>query len=390
MSMSDRKPIWTKSFISIAMSNFFIFTVFYALLTLMPMYVLALPGGTVTQAGLATTIFLLSVIIVRPFSGLILEMFGKKRVLIISMFAFAVSTFSYTFTDDITLLLILRFIHGISFSIATTVTLSIVADLVPPERRGEGLGYFGMSMNLAIVAGPFIALTLQPIVSYMTIFLLFGVVMVIGFCCSFLVSDSAEPLPKRDKHRVTWSDLFEKKALAISSVGIFVSFTYASIMSFISIYAESLGLIKAAGFFFLVFAIGMLIVRPITGRLFDSRGPDIVIIPSLIIYAIGMFALSNSTTTWMLLLAGGLIGMGYGTLLPCFQTLAIQSTTQKRSAYATATFFTLYDTGIAAGSFTLGIAVSYLGYADLYMAVGISILIIAIYYKLIMRRQASE
>ena len=143
MFMSDRKPIWTKSFISIAVSNFFIFTVFYALLTLMPMYALALPGGTVTQAGLVTTIFLLSVIIVRPFSGLILEMFGKKRMLVISMFTFTLSTFSYTLTDDITILLILRFIHGISFSIATTVTLSIVADLVPPERRGEGLGYFG-------------------------------------------------------------------------------------------------------------------------------------------------------------------------------------------------------------------------------------------------------
>ena len=352
----------------------------------MPMYAMALPGGTVTQAGLATTIFLLSVIIVRPFSGIILEMFGKKRMLVISMFTFTLSTFSYTLTDDITILLILRFIHGISFSIATTVTLSIVADLVPPERRGEGLGYFGMSMNLAVVAGPFIALTLQPIVSYMTIFLLFGVIMVIGWGSSFLVKDSGEPLPKPEKRRITWSDLFEKKALAISSVGIFVSFTYASIMSFISIYAESLGLIKAAGFFFLVFAIGMLIVRPITGQLFDSRGPDIVIIPSLIVYAIGMFALSFTSSTWMLLLAGGLIGMGYGTLLPCFQTLAIQSTTHKRSAYATATFFTLYDTGIAVGSFALGIAVSYLGYANLYMIVGIFILFIAIYYKLIMRR----
>ena len=213
--------------------------------------------------------------------------------------------------------------------------------------------------------------------------------MAIGSGCSFLVKDSSEPLPKREKRRITWLDLFEKKALAISSVGIFVSFTYASIMSFISIYAESLGLIKVAGFFFLVFAIGMLVVRPFTGRLFDSRGPNIVIIPSLIIYAIGMFALSYTTTTWMLLLAGGLIGMGYGTLLPCFQTLAIQSTTHRRSAYATATFFTMYDTGIAVGSFALGIAVSYMGYANLYLAVGVFIVFISIYYKVIMRQATS-
>ena len=388
--MPDKQPIWTKDFISIAISNFFIFTVFYALLTLMPMYVLDLPGGTVTQAGLATTIFLLSVIFVRPFSGIILELFGKKRMLVLSMLGFTLSTFSYTMTDDITILLILRFIHGIWFSIGTTVTLAIVADIVPPQRRGEGLGYFGMSMNLAIVSGPFIALTLQPVISYHAIFLTFGIVMAVGLVCGMLVRDRSEALPKRAKRGLSWSDLFEKKALGISSVGIFVSFTYASIMSYISIYAESLGLMKAAGFFFLVFAAGMLVARPFTGRLFDSRGPNIVIIPSLIVYAIGMLVLSFAGSAWMLLLAGGLIGLGYGTLLPCFQTLAIQSTTPNRSAYATATFFTLYDSGIAVGSFVLGIVVGYLGYSQLYMAISGFILLIVVYYTFIMRKPASH
>ena len=140
MSSSNKKPIFTKDFLNISVSNFFIFIAFYGFLTMFPLYVLDLPGGTVTQAGLATTIFLLSVIVVRPFSGMILEKFGRKRMLVLSMTAFALSTFSYTITDDITILLVLRFIHGISFSIATTVTLSIAADLVPPERRGEGLG----------------------------------------------------------------------------------------------------------------------------------------------------------------------------------------------------------------------------------------------------------
>jgi MFS family permease len=387
--MSNKKSIWTWDFIIVAVSNFFIFTVFYALLTLMPIYVLDLPKGTVTQAGLVTTIFLLSVIIVRPFSGVILEMFGKKRMLVISMLAFALSTFSYTLTEDITILLILRFVHGISFSLATTVTLAIVADLVPPERRGEGLGYFGMSMNLAIVAGPFFALILQPIISYRFIFLLFGIIMLIGWLCGLFVKESRKGVRKREKRRLSWSDLFEKKALAISSVGIFVSFSYASIMSFISIYAESIGLIKAASFFFLVFAVAMLISRPFTGRLFDLKGPNIVIIPSLIIYAIGMFVLSFTSSTWMLLLAGGLIGVGYGTLLPCFQTLAIESTSPQRTAYATATFFTLYDTGIAIGSFILGVAANYLGYSNLYMYVGIFILIIVVYYKVIMRQSTT-
>lgn len=384
---SNKSSIWTKSFINIAVSNFFIFVVFYALLTLMPMYALDLPGGTVSQAGLVTTIFLLSVILVRPFSGLILEKFGRKRMLGLSMFAFAVSTFSYVLTEDIKLLLILRFIHGVSFSIATTVTLSIAADIVPPERRGEGLGYFGMSMNLAVVVGPFIALTLQPLISYHSIFLIFGVIMIIGWLCGVFVKDTLQAIQPSAKRKLSWSDLFERKALAISSVGIFVSFAYASIMSFISLYAQSIGLIETASYFFLVFAAAMLISRPITGRLFDTMGPNVIIIPSILIFAAGLFVLSLASSAWMLLLAGALIGLGYGTLLPSFQTLAIQASPNRRSAYATATFFTLFDTGIAVGSFVLGIAVAYMGYANLYMALGGFVVLIVFYYKWIMKEK---
>lgn len=382
--MSNNKPIWTKNFINIFVSNFFIFTVFYGLLTLMPLYVLDMPNGTMSQAGLVTTIFLLSVILVRPFSGIIIERLGKKRMLVTSMLAFAISTFLYTLTDDITVLLILRFIHGISFSIATTVTLSIAAVIVPPERRGAGLGYFGMSMNLAMVAGPFLALTLQSFVVYRSIYILFGVLMIIGWLCSLVVENTNEEIPARIKKKLTWSDLFERKSLAIASVGLFISFSYASILSFLSIYAQSIGLIEVASYFFLVFALAMIISRPFTGRVFDEKGPNVVIIPSIIIYAVGLFMLSMTTSTWMLLVSGALIGVGYGTLLPCFQTLAIQASPKHRSAYATATFFTLYDTGIAAGSLILGIVAFYLGNAYMYMALSGFVILIVIYYIWIM------
>ncbi|MFX3673100.1 MAG: MFS transporter [Paenisporosarcina sp.] len=383
--MSNKPPIWTKSFINIAVSNFFIFVVFYALLTLVPLYVLDLPGGTLSQAGLVTTIFLLSVILVRPFSGIILEKIGKKRMLVTSMLAFALSTFLYSLTEDITLLLILRFIHGISFSLATTVTMSIAADIVPPKRRGEGLGYFGMSMNLAVVVGPFIALTLQQLIPYHSIFILFGGIMIIGWLCSLFVKDAVEVIPPRAQKRLSWSDLFESRALAISSVGVFISFSYASIMSFISIYAHSIGLMQTASYFFLVFAAAMLISRPFTGRLFDTMGPNIVIIPSILIFALGLFVLSMTSSAWMLLLAGVLIGLGYGTLLPCFQALAIQASPNHRSAYATATFFTLFDTGIAVGSFVLGIGAAYLGYARLYLVLSGFVILIVFYYQWIMK-----
>ncbi len=208
--------------------------------------------------------------------------------------------------------------------------------------------------------------------------------MIIGWLCSLLVKSTSEVTPTRTKKKLTWSDLFEKQSLAIATVGLFISFSYASIMSFLSIYAQSLGMIEAASYFCLVFATAIIISRPFTGRLFDEKGPNIVIIPAIIIYAIGLYVLSMATSPWMLLVSGVFIGVGYGTLLPCFQTLAIQAAPKHRSAYATATFFPLYDTGIAAGSLILGIVAFHLGNAHMYMALSGFVILNVIYYKWIM------
>lgn len=381
---TKRNPIWTKSFINISITNFFVFTTFYALLTMLPIYVLDEMKATPTQAGLVVTIFLLSVIVIRPFCGKIIETFGRRKMLIFSTFLFALLTFLYFFIDHFSLLLLLRFVHGIPFSIASTVTLAIAADTVPQERRGEGLSYFGMSMNLAVVTGPFIALTFIQYVSYQLVFIIFGILMAIGWLCGLNVKGLRKSTQSNKKIHMKLTDLYEKKSLPIASVGLLVAFSYASVLSFISVYAQTLGLVKTASFFFLVFALAMLISRPFTGRLFDTMGANIVIIPSCIIFALGLFSLSFTHTSWMLLASGALIGLGYGTILPCFQALAIESAPRDRSAYATATFFTLYDSGLAIGSFVLGIIAGALGYSELYFILGIFVLLTTLYFKWIM------
>jgi MFS family permease len=386
--MTEKRPIWTKSFINISISTFFIFAVFYALLTFIPIYVMSNMGGTATQGGLAVSVFLVSAIFMRFFAGLILERYGKRKTLIFSVLMFAVSTVLYVFIGNFTALLLLRFFHGIWFSLVTTVAGAIAADIVPPERRGEGLGYYGIAMNLAVVAGPFIALTLQPYMAAQNIFIVFAVIMAIGFLCALSVKVEGLRAEKGDKKRkLVFSDFVEKKAMPIGSVAFCISFAYASIISFISVYAEVLGLIKTASFFFIVYAVAMLLVRPFSGRIFDSIGPNIVIIPSCIVFAIGLFSLSQTESPWMLLFSGALVGIGYGTLLPSFQTLAIQATDKHRSGHATGTFFALYDSGIAIGSVSLGIIAATFGYSNLYLILAVFVLCTVFYYAWVMKRQ---
>ena len=127
-------------------NNFFLFIVHYALLTSLPLYILNELNGKEGQAGLAMAIFMLSAIIVRPFSGKIIEMFGKRKTLLISELFFCLSSVLYVFIDSLPLLLALRLFHGIWFSILTTVLIAIANDIIPDSRKGAGIGYFTMSI----------------------------------------------------------------------------------------------------------------------------------------------------------------------------------------------------------------------------------------------------
>ena len=185
------------------------------------------------------------------------------------------------------------------------------------------------------------------------------------------------------KHnRFSWNDLFETKAIPIAIVAGLTAFTYASIMSFISVYAETRGVFEYVSLFFIVFAVAMIIVRPFTGRLYDRKGPNTVIYPSLILFAAGLFLLSSMHSVTTLLIAGVLIGIGYGSTIPCFQALAIQSAQKRRSGHATSTFFTLFDSGLATGAFVLGIVVAQWGYSTLYILCGVvTMLTILVYWR---------
>ncbi|MGF3105258.1 MFS transporter [Rossellomorea sp. DUT-2] len=390
MSHSNQTTIWTRPFFMALVNNFFIFIVFYSLLTVLPLYVIDELHGTEGEAGLATTIFLLSAIIVRPFSGKIIELLGKKKTLIISVMFFGISSFIYCWVNDFYLLMGLRFFQGIWFSIATTVLVAIAADMIPPHRKGEGLGYFAMSMNLAVVVGPFISLALIQWIPYSALFMGLAFVIVIGFLCSFGIQVSEEDR-KEVSGRLTFKDLIEIKAIPISLVGFLTSFAYSGIMSFISVYAKSVGLFESVSLFFVVFAAAMLLSRPYTGRLYDRSGPNAVIYPSLIIFSIGLIFLSVTHSVLLLLVAGTLIGLGYGALLPSFQTMSIQAAPKRRTGHATATFFIFYDLGIAVGSFVLGVVSSQFGFSALYLICsGVIFVTIAVYHVVTKRGNHGE
>lgn len=378
-----KQPLWTKDFLSISVTSFFLFMGFYVLLTTLPLYILDDLKGDKTQVGLIISVFLIAAVISRPFTGKWIDEVGRRKILLASLIVFAVSSLLYFWADTMPALLALRFLHGAGFGMATTATGAIVAEIVPDERRGEGLGYYAMFMNLAMVIGPFAGLTIVQYASFTWIFALCTVLSFIAIVLGAFVKipQTAESSVKHPSF--TLSSLFEKNAVPVAISAGILAFAYSGILSFISVYAKELDLLEAASFFFVVYAAFIIMSRPFTGRWFDTYGENKVIYPAIILFAAGLFLLSQANSTFVFLLSGAVIGLGYGTIVPSLQTVAIKQADPAKRGLATSTFFTLFDTGIGLGSYVLGILAVKTGFASLYfMLAGVALFGLLVYYLL--------
>ncbi|MFV5490783.1 MFS transporter [Acinetobacter sp. ASP199] len=380
-------PLWTKSFLLCLANNLFLFIFYFAQTTILPIYILKELGGSVTQAGLTLTLFMVSSIVIRPFSGLIIEKLGQRRTLIISATMFCLIAFGYLFISNMTSLYILRLMHGVWFSILTTVCVPVVNQFIPDSRRGEGMGYYAMSVNLGVVLGPFIGLGLIPYLSYTMVTAVLVAMIFIGYIFCFLIPVQEVKQPETEKTRLGLSDFVEKKSLTVALMVMMISFAYASIMSFIAPYASSIDLMQYAGLFFVVFAISMMSLRPITGKIYDRKGPQYVIYPAILTFSLGLLVLSQIDTLTGFMLAAVLIGLGFGSAQPCLQTLAIQRAPKHRIGYATSTFYTCYDLGIAIGSLVVGIMITTQSFSFAFIICAALTALSLLYFKFVVQHK---
>ncbi|WP_108307882.1 MFS transporter [Metalysinibacillus jejuensis] len=385
MTVAHEK-IWTKRFISLFIMNLTVFFVFYGLVTTLPLYALDVLGQTDKEAGLLLTAFLVSAIVVRPFSGKLLDVFGKRKLLLIGLAFYFVCSVLYLWIKPLPFLLALRFFHGIWFSIITTAAGSLAADIVPTSRKGAGLGYYTMSTNLAVVIGPFIGLLVIQYSNFNMLFVILSSVVLVGGLLALTINTDDLQQPTNAKLSFRLGDLFERPSMPVALIASLVAFSYASVLSFLSVYAQHKGLMAAASWFYAVFAAAMLLTRPYVGRLYDQKGAVYVIVPAFFFFGIGLVMLAYVEGAVLFLIAGAFVGIGYGSLNTSLQALAIQATKPERSSYATATYFTMFDVGIALGSYVLGIIALKLGYMAVYLGSAALMVGVLALYLVIKRR----
>lgn len=336
-------------------------------------------------AGLASSIFIIGALVSRALSGKLIDVIGRKKLLYIGLVLFFIGSVSYLFVHNISLLMIIRTIHGLGFGAATTVITTANMSALPKNKKGEGISYFSLSTAAATAIGPFLALFLTHHFTYNVLFMLCIAFSLFAFTSAIFraVHDISLTPEQKDEMKKSFrlKDFYEKKALPISVLMFICGIAYSGIVSFINSYAMEKHLTKAASFFFVVYAIVLFLSRPIAGKIFDARGENVVVYPAFIFFAMSLFLVSIANHSIILLLAGIFLALGYGTIMSCMQSIVGIIAPPQKLGLAISTFFIFMDAGMGVGPYILGLIVEQFGFTKMYVVIAIAVLfLIPAYY----------
>jgi len=349
MKMADK--IWTKEFAGLFVANILIAIAFYFLLATLPVYFTKYIHTNGLQTGILLASYSVAAIITRPFTGYFIDVYGRKWIYLTALCVMTLLINFYPWVGGFFLMFILRFSHGLMWGIISTTGSTIAVDMLPPKKRGQGVGIYGLSMTLAMAVGPLIGLSIIQRLSYFWLFSIGFALSLAGVVIAFSIRYPMYLNYKKSEFGL--KSLFEKSSLPLSFNMFLLMIPYGGIISFIVLYAKELG-IASAGLFFMIYAIGVGISRLGSGKVLDRKGPDKINIFAMVLIVIGFLTLSLYRNHPGFYFSAFVIGLGNGIIFPVFQTMVTNIARANKRGTAISTLFTAFDTGIGTGMVLIG------------------------------------
>lgn len=360
----EQAKLWNSNYLKIWFGNFLIHFSFTLIVPLLPLYLSETFGANKQTIGLCLAGYSIMALIIRPFSGYVVDSFPRKAVLIICNFIFVALFAGYLAAGSLAMFTIFRTLHGAPFG-ATTVAASTVAiDVLPSERRTEGIGYYGLSNNLAMALGPVLAIYFLDLFSgnFKALFWLS-----LGISSLGLLLDSTIRHPKKDfvteKKVLSLDRFFLLNGWREALTMVCFAFSYGVLATYVAIYGkEELGITSGTGVFFSLLAIGLILSR-LTGahalrKNQVSRNATIGILISIWGYL--LFAALHSPVGYYG--AALIIGLGNGHMYPAFQNMFINLAPNSQRGTANSSILTSWDAGFGLGVLIGGMLAGHLGY----------------------------
>lgn len=369
-------------------ANFSMSFAFYLLTPLLPLYLTDRFGASKDMIGLVLSGYTITALLVRPFSGFLVDSFPRKRVLLISLFFYFICFSGYLAAGTLLLFAIVRTMHGAPFGACTVANSTMAIDVLPSSRRNEGIGYYGLSNNVATAIAPTVGIFLyRYTANFELLFWLAFLVAGVGFIADYTIKTPQKPV---QTIKLTWSldRFFLLKGWAIGVNMAFFGLCYGVLSNYLAIYGkEMLNITGGTGTYFMLLAIGLIISRIQGGRMLRKGRLTHNAAEGIIISTIGytlFVACPNMVGYYGSAL---LIGLGNGHMWPASQNMIIAMAQNNQRGTANSTILTSWDLGMGLGVLLGGAIVEYADYSTAFWWIAVMHVLGALFFFLITRRQ---
>lgn len=373
--MSKEKLV-SPGFCYILAANFLLFFAFYLILPVLPFYLQEGFGAEKSTIGLILSCYTLACLCIRPFAGYLLDAFSRRPLYLLAYFIFTAVFGGYMIATTLSLFIAMRIVHGFAFGMVTVAGNTIVIDILPSSRRGEGIGYYGLANNTAMSFGPMIGLFMHGNVSYEVIFTCSLISGTLGFVMAYMVRTPYKQPVKREP--ISLDRFFLVKGAWAGISLLLLSIPYGMATTYVAMYADEIGITVNPGLYFTFMAVGLAVSRLFSGRQVDKGRITLLITLGMYMACLSFFALAalkplmawNPTfSSYLYLLIALSQGVAFGTMFPAFNTLFVNLAQHNQRGTATSTYLTSWDVGIGIGLMIGGtIAQSLGGFSYAYLS----------------------
>ena len=366
----NKDVLWNANYNKVMTANFTLFFAFYLLTPLLPLYLSETFHATKDLIGIVLSGYTVTALLFRPFSGYVVDSFPRKKVLMVCFFLFFLLFGGYLAAGSFVFFALVRTLHGGPFGALTVANSTVAIDVLPSSRRTEGIGYYGLSNNLAMAIAPSIGVFIYKYTHNFDI--LFWMAFIIAGLG--MLVDSTVKVPQREiireKKKLSLDRFFLVRGWLLGANIVMFSFCYGVLSNYLAIYSkEILGITGGTGTYFMLLATGLVVSRIQGSKALRNGKLTQNATQGIFLSCIGYILFVAVPTEVGYYLSALLIGLGNGHLFPAMQNMFINIAGNNERGTANSTLLTSWDFGIGVGVVFGGVIAEYFGYTAAFAAV---------------------
>lgn len=370
--MEHKDKLWNKEYIKVMTANFSLFFAFYILMPLLPIYLSEHFAASKDVIGLVLSGYVVTALLFRPFSGYIVDTFNRKKVLILCFFVYAVFFTGYLLASSLLLFTIIRTLHGAPFGASTVVNSTVAIDVLPSSRRNEGIGFYGLSNNIASAIAPTVGIFVYRYTHNFDI--LFWIAVI--FACIGLMASYSVNIPQRElvknTSKISLDRFFLTRGWFLAVNMAFFSLCYGVLSNYLAIYSkEVLNITSGTGTYFMLLSIGLILSRLQGNKALKEGRLTHNAFVGIVISTIGYLSFAFIHSSFVYYLSAILIGLGNGHMYPAFQNMIVKIARHNERGTANSTLLTSWDMGVGIGILLGGFVAEHLGYSVAFAVIAV-------------------